>query len=79
MSTTPKLPKKSVALGLSKQSVPQIIASSDHYVTSMTGNAHFPVPTPTLAAVSAQVLVLTAAYNTALTRAKGASNKMRAN
>ena len=76
MSTTTTLPKKSTALGLSKQSVSQILTSSNHYVQCMTGNSHFPAPSPTLAAVAAQILVLTAAYNTSLTRAKGAASKM---
>ena len=76
MSTAVKYPKKSVVLGLANLSVPQIIANADHYVQSMTGNTHFPAPTPTLAAVNAQVLVLKAAFNTAQTRAKGASNIM---
>jgi hypothetical protein len=76
MSTISKLPKKSTALGLSQQSVSQIITSANHYVQCMTGNVHFPAPTPTLAAVDAQILVLTAAYNVSLTRVKGAANKM---
>jgi hypothetical protein len=76
MSTKPKLVKKSVALGLSRLTVPQTIASSDHYVTCMTGNAHFPNPNPSLAVVSAQIAVLSAAYSTSLTKVKGSANKM---
>ncbi len=76
MSTTPKLVKKTVALGLSRLSVAQIITSSNHYVQSMTGNPNFASPAPALAIVTAQIVVLTAAYNLSLTKVKGSANKM---
>jgi hypothetical protein len=76
MSAKPK--KKTVALGTSKLSVPQLIALSRHIVTSMTGNAHFTNPTPLLATITTQVNLVESDYNVTLTRVKGSVSKMRA-
>jgi|GEM_PF-672389 len=71
MSTKPKMSKVLVALGLSKLTIPQLIANSKLYVQNMTGNANFTAPTPTLAAVTAQINKLEAAYMLSQTRVKG--------
>jgi len=67
-----------VALGTSKIPVTQLIANTRHYVTSMTGNTHFPTPSPDLASVTTQVNLLETDYNISLTRVKGSVSKMRA-
>jgi len=76
MSTTPKVLKKLVALNLTKLTPPQVVALANHCVTQMTGNAHFPTPSPTLATVTAQATALDNAYNLSLTRAKGSVSAM---
>jgi hypothetical protein len=76
MSTKQKVKKKLVALGLSHATPPQQIVNAKHYVQSMTGNADFPSPSPTLATVSAQVAALEAAYDLSLTRARGTVGAM---
>ncbi|HEV7232559.1 MAG TPA: hypothetical protein VGO45_14575 [Bacteroidia bacterium] len=76
MSTTKKVSKKAVALNISGTPPSQVIVNATHYVTSMTGNAHFPNPSPALPAVSAQITALQAAYDLSLTRAKGSVGKM---
>jgi len=40
--------KVKVALNLAKQSIAVKIAKGRHYVTSMTGNANFSTPNPTV-------------------------------
>jgi hypothetical protein len=67
----PKVKKKSVALLTSKKTVLQVIADTEHYVQSMTGNTHFTTPSPTLASITTLVNALDAAYKTAESRAKG--------
>jgi hypothetical protein len=76
MSTSQKAKKVLLALGISKISPAQVIANSEHYVLCMTGNAHFPSPSPTLAAVSAQTTVLQNAYTLSLQRTKGSVSAM---
>jgi hypothetical protein len=71
-----KVEKQSVALFLSKKTVPQIIADANSYVTKMTGNAYFPAPSPPLATITAQTNTLIASQIVASTRAKGASAQM---
>ncbi len=44
--------KVKVALNLANQPVSVKIAKARHYVTSMTGNANFATPTPTLASIT---------------------------
>ena len=77
MSTTPKVQKKLVALGLSKLSAPQVIANTKLYVQKMTGNTNFPTPTPSLTTVSTQLATLEAAYTLSQTRVKGSVSKMK--
>jgi hypothetical protein len=78
MSTKPKIIKRIIALLLSKISIVQLISNARHYVTSMTGNAHFPTPNPDLASITTQVNLLETDYNVSLTRVKGSVAKMRA-
>ena len=47
--------KFKIALNLALQSVTVKIAKGRHYVTSMTGNAYFTTPNPTLASVTTAV------------------------
>ena len=68
--------RKTVALLLSKKSVPEIITSSRHYISCMTGNANFPNPSPTLATLSINIANVEAAYQTSLSRAKGTKGLM---
>jgi hypothetical protein len=77
MSTTPKVQKKLVALGLSKLSAPQVIANTKLYVQKMTGNTNFPTPTPSLTTVSTQLATLETAYTLSQTRVKGSVSKMK--
>ncbi|MFI5150298.1 MAG: fibronectin type III domain-containing protein [Bacteroidia bacterium] len=71
MSTTAKVPKRTVALFLNRKSIPQLIADAKHYVTQMTGNVNFPAPNPPLADITTEINTLDAAYNLSLTRARG--------
>jgi hypothetical protein len=75
MSTKTKVKKKMVALMLAKVSVPQLVADARHYVQSMTGNAHFPNPSPALTDVSTNATALEAAYAVAQTKVKGAAER----
>jgi hypothetical protein len=68
--------RKTVALLLSKKSVPQILTDAAHYVSCMTGNTHFPNPSPTLATVSINIANVNAAYLTSLSGAKGTKGLM---
>jgi hypothetical protein len=72
----PKMNKKSVALFLSKKSVPQIIADANLYVDQMNGNADFPNPVPSLSTIQIQVAQVQTAYTVAQTRQKGAVSAM---
>ncbi len=75
--TTVKKNRKFVAvLGLGKLTTVQISAKAKLIVSKMTGNVHFPTPTPTLTAVTAQIAVLDADITTALTKAKGTASPM---
>ncbi|HXC03691.1 MAG TPA: hypothetical protein VNZ86_03015 [Bacteroidia bacterium] len=78
MSTTPKIHKVIIALGLAKLSTSQLIANTKLYVQKMTGNPDFTTPTPTLEAVTTQLAALEASYTLAQTRAHGAAAAMRA-
>jgi hypothetical protein len=60
-----------VALTLPKK-VPALILYAENIVQRMTGNSHFPSPTPTLAAVTAATDDLRSAEAAALSRLKGA-------
>jgi hypothetical protein len=58
--------RKTVAvLGLSKLTVPQKIEHARFIVTSMTGNANFPTPSPALMVITANANALEAAFITA--------------
>ena len=76
MSTKPKIIKHLAALGLSKLTPPQIVANANHYAQQMTGNAHFPQPSPALADVTTQSKVVETAYALSQTRARGSVSKM---
>jgi hypothetical protein len=71
MNTPERTRKVKSALGLDDLSTPQMLANAQHYVQQLTGNAYFPSPMPPLAAITAQVSVLDAAYNLSLTRTRG--------
>jgi hypothetical protein len=68
--------RRTVALLLSKKSVPQIITDSNHYISCMTGNTHFPNPSPTLATLAIQIANVQAAYQTSLSGARGTKGLM---
>lgn len=54
--------RKLVVLGLAQLSVPQKIEFARFVVTSMTGNANFGTPSPTLASVTTNINALETAY-----------------
>jgi hypothetical protein len=64
---------KPVAALMLPRRIQQLIAYARAIVAAMTGNAAFPTPAPTLAAVTAAIDALANAETTALTRAKGAA------
>jgi hypothetical protein len=68
--------RKTVALLLSKKSIPEIITSSRHYVSCMTGNTHFPNPSPTLATLSVNISTVEAAYQASLSGTRGTKGLM---
>jgi hypothetical protein len=68
--TTPTLPRTLVAL-LLPRSTPAAITLARAIVQSMTGNASFPTPVPTLAAVSSAIAALDSAQAAVLTRTRG--------
>jgi hypothetical protein len=68
--------RKSVALLLSKKSVPQIITDSNHIISCMTGNSHFPAPSPSLATLAINIANVQATYQTSLSGAKGTKGLM---
>jgi hypothetical protein len=72
VSTQQKTHKPVAALMLPRR-IQQLIAYARAIVAAMTGNAAFPTPAPTLAAVTAAIDALANAETTALTRAKGAA------
>jgi hypothetical protein len=76
MSVKPKVVKHLVALGLPKLTPPQVVAIARHFAQQMTGNAHFPNPSPQLVEITNQATVLENAYALSLTRAKGSVSKM---
>ena len=57
--------KTKVNLGLAKTPVPLKIERARHIVTSMTGNANFATPVPTLASVTTAINNLEIAFNAA--------------
>ena len=69
--TTQKNTHKPVAALKLPRRIQQLIAYARAIVVAMTGNAAFPTPAPTLAAVTAAIDALAGAETTALTRAKG--------
>jgi hypothetical protein len=68
--------RKTVALLLSKKSVPQIIADSKHIVSCMTGNTHFPNPSPSLVTLTINIASVESAYLTSLSNARGTKGLM---
>ncbi len=54
-----------VVLKLAKMPIPQKVAKARFIVTSMTGNASFTTPSPTLAVITTNINTLEAAYITA--------------
>jgi hypothetical protein len=77
MSGNSKVNKCTVALFLSRKSIPQLIQDAKSYVDQMTGNANFPNPVPSLASVTTLINNLEAAYTLNQTRAMGANANMR--
>lgn len=73
-----KMSKLMVALLLSKKSIAQIIIDAKDYVTSMTGNVHFPGPSPALSVITTLVTTLEAAVAVAQTKLRGSVGKMHA-
>ncbi len=74
--STPKVPRVKVALKLYKLNPPQKMAAGKSYVDHMTGNKHFPAPSPSLADITNQIAVLDQAFTQSLTRVRGAVGKM---
>jgi hypothetical protein len=58
-------------LKLPKHQTPLLITRASSIVSSMTGNAFFPAPEPSLATVTAAIEALTVAETATLSRAKG--------
>ncbi len=58
-----KVRKAKVALKLSSMNVLEMIQFSKHVIVSMTGNAYFPSPSPSLALISSNTADLEAAHN----------------
>jgi hypothetical protein len=71
-STTTKTHRALASLKLPKPN-PALITYAQGIVKGMTGNAYFPAPSPTLAALTAAIADLQSAETLALTRAKGAA------
>ena len=78
MSTKSKVKKQLVALGLSRKPTPQLITDVEHYLASMTGNAHFPNPSPALSVIAADLAVVKNDLVQAQTRVKGSVAKLHA-
>jgi len=78
MSTKTVVKKKLAALNLNGLTPPQVVAHSNHYVACMTGNVHFPNPSPDLASITAQALTVQKDYDTSLTRVRGSVGIMHA-
>jgi hypothetical protein len=78
MSTKTKVSKKMVALGLSRKPVPQLITDVEHYLASMTSNAHFPNPSPALSVIAADLAIVKNDLVISKTRLKGSAAKLRA-
>jgi hypothetical protein len=64
--------RATITLGIPKKNA-ALILYAGNIVQKMTGNASFPTPTPTLAALSAAINDLHAAETVALSRAKGSA------
>jgi hypothetical protein len=73
MATTTKSIHRSTVTLMLPQSVPALIVYAQGVVKRMTGNASFPNPVPTLAALTAAIDDLRAAETAALARTKGAA------
>jgi len=71
MTTISTTHRSLVSLSL-PETVPSLLTYAEQIVLVMTGNASFPTPMPTLAAVSQAVTDLQSAEAAALSRAKGA-------
>jgi hypothetical protein len=71
ISKTTSTPRSIAALRLPTK-VAALINYAQAIAKALTGNPHFPNPTPTIAALIAATAALVAAENAALTRAKGA-------
>jgi hypothetical protein len=78
MSTKTKVNKKMVALGLSRKTVPQLITDVEHYLASMTANAHFPNPSPALSVIAANLSVVKNDLAVSMTRVRGSVAKLHA-
>jgi hypothetical protein len=76
MSTTTNTTKPThrpiAALGLPR-TISLVLVYAENIVTRMTGNPHFPTPTPNLASVTARIGDLRVAEAAALARTKGAA------
>ena len=73
-----KMVKRKVALRMSKKSMIQKFQFARAVVVAMTGNAHFPTPSPALSVITTDANNLEAAHTAAQTRAKGTSPHMHA-
>jgi len=72
MSTTSKPTHRSIITLALPRGAPALISYSRGIVTRMTGNPSFPNPSPTLAAITAEIDALQTAETGALARTKGA-------
>src|SRR2546428_8894695 len=60
---TPKKRMAKVKLNLAKLTIPQKISLTQNVITAMTGNATYPAPNPTLAAMTAGMNTLQTKFN----------------
>jgi hypothetical protein len=75
---TKKVPIRRIALYFDKMPVPQKFQFARSVVIAMTGNAHFPNPSPGLAVITGDANNLEVAHIAAQTHAKGTSAQMQA-
>jgi hypothetical protein len=76
--TTKKVSKRKAVLYLNKKTPVQKIQFARTVVIAMTGNGHFPTPSPALSVISTDANNLETAYLAAQTHAKGTAAPMHA-
>lgn len=76
MTTTKKVPKVIAILGVSKLTIPLQLIKAKEILGKMTGNVHFPTPSPALASIQTQLDKATAAMQAAQSKTKGTNSPM---